>query len=389
MASFLDKIFIKDHDKPHLPEVRERYGLFSSVLGIVVNVFIATAKLVLGLVVGSIAILADAVNNFSDAGASIVSFVSFKIAAKPADRDHPFGHARIEYVCSMIVSFLILLVGVELMTESFGGFFESREQSSDIPLMMYVILGGSIVLKLMLAMYNRRVGKLIKSGVLEASSQDSIMDALSTSAVLISGVVIRVTGLWFIDSIVGVCVSVMILIAGLRILNDTKNSLLGEAPLEEMINNIRSVVAKYEDIVGIHDLLVHNYGPDHYFASMHAEVDGSKDIYMLHDMIDNLEREIKDSLGILCTIHMDPIETNNEDVRALREMTSEVVARLYDGADIHDFRTVIGHTHTNLIFDIEMPFEVKDSTDTIIKNVESELKKIDEKYFIVVTIDRQ
>ena len=388
MTKFLDKLFIKDYDKPSLPEVRERFGVFSSVLGVIVNIIIATAKLIIGVLVGSISITADAVNNFSDAGASIVSFVSFKIAAKPADRDHPFGHARIEYVCSMVVAFLILLVGVELMSESFAGFFAEHEHVDAPKIAVYIILGISIIAKLFLAVHNRRVGKLIDSGVVSASATDSLMDAVSTLAVLVCSIVIDLTGLWFLDSIVGIGVSVMILIAGLRILNETKNSLLGEAPVDEVIVSIKAIVDRYPEVVGVHDMLVHNYGPNHYFASFHAEVDGNCDIYLIHDAIDNLEREINKELGILCTVHMDPIETNDEDVVAMRKMTGEIVSSIYDGASIHDFRMVTGGTHTNLIFDIVVPFEVKDSPDVIIKAVESKIKMVNENYFIVVTIDR-
>ncbi len=387
--NFLDKIFIKDYDKPNLPEVRERYGVFSSIMGVVVNVLVAAMKLIIGIIIGSIAVIADAVNNFSDAGASVVSFVSFKIAAKPADRDHPFGHARIEYVCSMIVSFLILLVGFELISESISGFFNPKEVSGALPVAMYVILGISIAAKLFLAVYYRRVGNRIDSSVITASAADSIMDAFSTTAVLISGIVVQLTGLAFIDSIVGVAVSVMIFIAGLRILNDTKNSLLGEPPLAEVIDNIKAMVAEHEYVVGIHDLIVHNYGPGHYIASFHAEVDGSRDIYLIHDDIDNLEREINHKLGILCTVHMDPIETENEEVVRLRGIVMELVERLYPGAGVHDFRMVTGPTHTNLIFDIALPFEVADSEKKVIELVNAAVRGIDERYFTVITIDRE
>lgn len=389
MANIIDRIFIKDHDHPERPEVRERYGLFASVLGIIVNVIVAGAKLILGLFMGSIAIVADAVNNFSDAGAGMVSFVSFKIASKPADRDHPFGHARIEYVCSMVVSFLILLVGFELMSESISGFFTARDAGATISWAMYLILGISIVAKLMLAAYYAHVGKKINSAVVSASAADSLMDAASTLAVLVSGIVIGITGLWFIDSIVGIAVSLMIFVAGLRILNDTKNSLLGEAPMDEVIGSIEDIVKENDDVVGIHDMLVHNYGPNHYIASFHAEVDGSRDIYLLHDSIDNLEREISHRLGILCTIHMDPIETDNEEVVRLRAMTAKIVSAAYEGANIHDFRIVAGPTHTNLLFDISVPFEVGDKNDDIIRNITEKIKREDERYFTVINIDRE
>lgn len=389
MTDLLLKLFVKDYSHPEKPEVRERYGTFASIIGIIVNILLAFGKLVIGLVVGSIAIVADAVNNFSDAGASIVSFVSFKIAAKPADRDHPFGHARIEYVCSMIVSFLILLVGFELMVESIGGFFSPIDKTFDIGPITYVILSVSVLFKLWLSLFYKKLGKMIDSSVLYASSADSISDCISTFAVLISGIVISLTGWWFIDSIVGLAVSIMIIVAGLKILNETKNSLLGEKPLDEVIEKINKTVEKYDAVVGIHDMLVHNYGPNRFIASFHAEVDGSQDIYMLHDTIDNIEREINETLGILCTIHMDPIVTDDEEVKRLRKITQDVVSELYCDATIHDFRTVIGHTHTNLIFDIALPYEVRDSIEKVIQNVSAKVKEYDPTYFCVITIDRQ
>ena len=389
MVNLIDKIFVKNAEHPELPEVRERYGLVSSVLGVVVNVLIATAKLILGVIAGSIAIVADAVNNFSDAGAAIVSFVSFKISAKPADRDHPFGHARIEYVCSMIVAFLILIVGFELMSESISGFSSDEARDNTFSPAMYIILGIAILSKLLLSSYYRRVGKKINSSVITASATDSLMDAASTCAVLISAIIIRITGLWFIDSIVGIAVSIMIFVAGIRILNDTKNALLGEAPLDEVICSIKEIVAQHDYVVGIHDLLVHNYGPNHYIASFHAEVDGNCDVYILHDAIDNLEREINAKLGILCTIHLDPIEANNDEVNRLKAMTVKIVGDTYSGANIHDFRVVTGPTHTNLIFDVAMPFEVKESNESIVNNINEKIKEVNETYFTVITIDRE
>ncbi len=369
--------------------VRERYGVFASITGIVSNIILALFKFFVGLLSGSIAIIADSVNNFSDAGASLVSFVSFKIAAKPADRDHPFGHARIEYVCSMVVAFLILLVGVELMTQSVGGFFTTEHEKLEISALTIIILSVSILVKFVLGLFYRSIGKKINSSVISASGMDSFSDAISTLAVLASSIVINLTDLWFLDSIVGVCVSGLIIIAGLRILNETKNSLLGEPPVDEVIDNIMKTVEKYEEVIGIHDLMVHNYGPNHYIASFHAEVDGKEDVFMLHDAIDNLERELNSKLGIVCTIHMDPIVTDDEEVNRLRSLASDVVESLFDGASIHDFRTVIGHTHTNLIFDIALPFEVKESPESVIEKVSSRISELAPNHYCVITIDRE
>ena len=344
--------------------------------------------MIAGLLSGSVGIIADSLNNFSDAGSSIVSLISFKIAAKPADRNHPFGHARIEYISSMIVSFIILLVGFELFSESVRGFFSSEAKQLEFSYLTYIILGVSVLFKLWLAIFYTKISKKIDSQVIKASAQDSLFDCVSTSAVLISSAVIELTDIALIDSIIGLGVSVVIIIAGLKMLNETKNTLLGEAPVDEMVDSIHEVVKKYPEVVGVHDLMVHNYGPKHYIASFHAEVDGEADIFILHDVIDNIEREISNTLGIICTIHMDPIVTNDETVTELREFTKEIVAGLYNGADIHDFRVVIGQTHTNLIFDVEVPFEVKDSADKVVENIKNAVLASRDNHYCVITVDK-
>ena len=388
MTDLLIRIFIKDHSNPSDTVVREKYGVFSSIVGIITNLILAGMKLVAGLLSFSIAIVADALNNLSDAGSSLISFVSFKIAAKPADKEHPFGHARIEYVSSMIVSFLILLVGFELMTSSVSGLFNKGETALEVTVLTYVILSVSIVLKLWLGLFYRKIAKKIDSSVVAAASADSFSDCASTAAVLVSSIIIGISGWWFIDSIVGLAVAVMIMIAGIKILNETKNSLLGEAPVKEVVDSIKSTVEKYPEVVGIHDMLVHNYGPKTYIVSFHAEVDGSRNIYDLHDAIDNIEREINEDLRILCTIHMDPIVTNDEAVNELREFTAATAKEICPEATIHDFRTVIGQTHTNLIFDLVLPFDIKEAPEEIVEALKQKIRDKRENCFCVITVDR-
>ena len=388
MTDLLIKLFIKDYSNPNDAAVREKYGVFSSIVGIITNLILAALKLVAGILSFSIAIIADALNNFSDAGSSIISFVSFKIAAKPADKEHPFGHARIEYVSSMIVSFLILLVGFELMTSSISGLFDGEGSNLEVTFITYIILSVSILLKLWLGLFYRKIAKKIDSSVVAAAAADSFSDCASPSAVLVSSIIIGITGWWFIDSIVGLAVAVMIIIAGIKILNETKNSLLGEAPIKEVVESIKSTVEKYPEVVGIHDMLVHNYGPKTYIVSFHAEVDGSQDIYELHDAIDNIEREINEDLRILCTIHMDPIVTNDETVNELRAFTVETVKEICPEATIHDFRTVIGQTHTNLIFDLVLPFDLKEEPAMIVESIKSAIKDRRSYCFCVITVDR-
>lgn len=389
MTDFLIKLFIKDRNNLSDHKVREKYGTFSSIIGISVNALLAALKLIAGLLSGSIAIVADAINNLSDAGSSGVTFISFKIASKPADRDHPFGHARIEYIASLIVSFLIINVGFELFLDSVSKIFGISEANTlNVKALTIVILAISILLKLWLAMFYRNVANKINSSVVKAAASDSLNDCISTSAVLVSSIVIWATDFVIIDSIIGLGVSILILIAGLKILLENKNIILGEAPVESTITAINEIVREYPEIVGIHDMLVHNYGPGHYFASFHAEVNGEDDIFELHDTIDNIEKRISNELGIQCTIHLDPIVVNDETINALKKIAIEGVMRVDEKITIHDFRAVIGNTHTNLIFDIVLPFESNLKPSEAKKHIEAAIQEIKSDTFCVITVDR-
>lgn len=367
---------------------RHKYGIISGIVGIGVNLILSAFKLIIGIITASVAIMADAMNNLSDAGSSIVSLVSFKLSAKPADRDHPFGHARIEYVASMVVSFLILLVGFEMFSDSLSVIFrfsEAKVPSFSLPSL--IILAFSVLVKLFLSLYYKKIGKKINSSVIIASATDSLFDAISTAAVFISSIIIKLTSVVIIDAIVGLLVSVMIIVAGIRTLNETKNSILGEAPIKETVDSIIKIVSEYPEIIGTHDLIVHNYGPGHYIATLHAEVDGSGDIYILHDIIDNVEKRLANDLNIICTIHLDPITTEDETVNALRQLVTDTVKKINRDIGIHDFRVVIGATHTNLIFDLEVPFEIKTSEENLKEQIECEIQKFNPNYFCVITVD--
>ena len=389
MIDLLSKLFIKNYETPDDPQVRKDYGTFSSIVGICVNFILALIKVVAGILSSSAAIIADALNNLSDAGSAVVTFISFKISSKPADRGHPFGHARMEYISSMIVSFLILIVGVEMILESFKTILGiSEPKIIEFSPVVIIILLISIALKLWLGLFYRKIGFKIKSSVIRASSTDSLFDAISTTAVLVSAVIIHFTDLYIIDAIVGIGVSIMILVAGGKILIETKDALLGEGPVEEMVESINAIVAEYPDVEGIHDLMVHNYGPSHFIASFHAEVDGKKDVYLLHDMIDNLERNIKERLGISCTIHMDPIVTDDETVIELKSFLLETMCE--DGIDlpIHDFRVVVGESHTNLIFDIVIPYEYHLSENDVCTKIAKAVEAKKPNCYCVITVDR-
>ncbi len=390
MTELLSKIFVKNHKDYKNPVVRKSYGTMSSGVGIVTNLVLAAIKLLAGLLASSMAIIADGFNNLSDAGSSLITLISFKLSAKPADKEHPFGHARFEYIASMIVSFLILLVGFELLSGSLEIVFGMAEaEKTVINDITFIILVISIALKLWLGIFYRKIGKKIDSQIILATSADSLTDSISTGAVLVSSIIIRITGFVLLDAIVGIGVSVIILVAGGKILNDTKNALLGEAPVQETIDDIQHIVEGYPEIIGIHDLLVHNYGPNRFIASFHAEVDGKEDIYMLHDVIDNAEREIQEKLGIACTIHMDPIVTDDEDVNRLKNILFETMRENALNYKIHDFRTVIGNTHTNLIFDVVLPFDEEIKENELKEKICSLISEKHPDYYCVITVDRE
>ncbi len=390
MTNLLIKLFIKNYKNTDDVTVREKYGSLSSFVGIGVNIILSLVKLFLGLITASVAIMADALNNLSDAGSSVITLISFKLAAKPADRDHPFGHARIEYIASMIVSFLILIVGFEMLTSSIASLFGWSESTlPTFSAVSIIILAISICFKLWLALFYRKIAKKINSGVIKASSADSLFDCISTAAVLVSAIIIKFGGYEKIDAIVGIGVSALIFVAGIRILIETKNSILGEAPTEELVEDLKKLVSEYPEILGIHDLMLHNYGPSTYVASFHVEVDGSHDIYALHDLIDNIERRINEETKILCTIHMDPIVTNDEVISELRDFVTETIQNDVDNKiTIHDFRAVIGVTHTNLIFDIVLPFESKDTPEVAMQKISTAISNRRDYCYCVITVDR-
>lgn len=386
MTKLLIRLFIKNPEKVKDPATRRAFGTLASVVGIIVNILLSLGKLAVGTLFGSIAITADATNNLSDAGAQIISLISFKISAKPADRDHPFGHARIEYVASMIVSFIILLIGFNLLGESVKKIFSPEK--TEFSVISVIVLAVSIVCKLWLALFNKRIGKRINSSVMSATSADSLSDALATSAVLASTLISRFTD-FETDAYMGIIVSVFIIISGIKILNETKNSILGSAPEPEVIEAIESIISQYPDILGIHDMDVHNYGPGNTIASLHAEVDGEKNVFYTHDIIDNAEKQIFNELGVRATIHLDPIVTNDERVKALKELAAEAVKRIDERLTIHDFRFVEGATHSNLIFDVCAPFELKMTNQELKDAVADEISKENPSFFTVITVDRK
>lgn len=365
---------------------RGRCGTAASIIGIIVNTLLFAGKFAVGVIVSSIAMQADGINNLSDAGSSVISFISFKISEKPADREHPYGHARIEYVASMIVSFIVMIIGFELLKESIGK-ITSPDASTEFSVISVIVLSASILVKLFLGLFNRSIGKRIDSDVMKATAADCFSDALATSAVLVSTVIMKLTG-FDADGYMGVIVAVIIMIAGVKILWETKDRILGGAPDEETVCAIREIVSRYPEALGIHDMYIHSYGAGKTIASLHIEVDGSEDIYRTHDVIDNIEKQIANELSVLCTIHMDPIVTDDERVSALRRQVAEKLCGIDCRLTLHDFRFVEGETHTNLIFDICAPFELKMSNEELIKEVQKSVFELSDKYFCVICVDR-
>ena len=387
MTELLIKLFIRSPRDTACPAVRRAYGTLASTVGIILNLLLAAGKFTVGLLFGAISIQADAINNLSDAGSQIISLITFKMAAKPADRDHPFGHARIEYVASMIVSFLILLVGWELLSGSIDKIIHPAE--TVFSWISVAVLAVSVVVKLWLCFFNRKIAKKIDSSVMRATAADSLSDAGATAAVLVATLIFKFTG-WDPDAYMGILVALLIIWAGIKILNDTKNSILGEKPSEETVAMIRQLVAEFEDqgAIGLHDLVVHNYGPGRVMASLHVEVDGDADIYTSHDMADLIERRLRVECGIEATVHMDPIAIRDPRVNELRTLATDILHGLDERLQLHDFRIVPGDTHTNLIFDVAAPFELA-MTDAELRNtVADRIHEADGHLFAVITVDR-
>ena len=394
MINLLTRLFVKNHTDLQNPDVRRAYGTMVSVTGIILNLVISLGKLTVGMIFAAVSVMADAINNISDACTSLLALVGFRISAKPADRDHPYGHARMEYVISLVVSFLILMVGVDLLRDSAGALYDSivRPESYEGSVFSWITVGVlcfSILVKLFLALLNGKIGKKLTSSVMHAAMVDSLSDIASTAAVLVAVIVSHFVFLPFsLDGAMGIIVSVLILVAGVKLLLEAQNAILGKAPAKETVDLIEKTVAEYPEILGIHDMAVHEYGSAALIASFHAEVDGSANIFEVHDTVDNIERELWERHRIRTTIHLDPIAVGDPDTDAWREMTLRLVAAIDESISIHDFRAVRGTTHSNLVFDIAVPFECKKKDTELIRAIENAIRAEDETLYAVITVDR-
>ncbi|MGL5438016.1 MAG: cation diffusion facilitator family transporter [Lachnospiraceae bacterium] len=385
MTEFLVRLFVKDNQQTYDTQVRTRYGLMASVVGICCNLLLFGAKLCMGILINSISTMADAFNNLSDAASSIIGFVGMKMAQKPADADHPFGHGRIEYISAFIVAFLVIQVGFSLFKTSIGKILHPEELSFRV--VSIIVLFLTIGVKLWMALFYRKLGKRIRSKVLLANAADSMGDMAATSATIVSLVAYGVFHV-NIDGIVGLAVSVLIMYTGLNIAKDTLAPLIGEGIDPDFYERINNFVERYDGIVGSHDLIVHNYGPNRSMASIHAEVPNDVDVQISHEIIDQIEHDALKQLNLFLVIHMDPVETKDEQVQQLKEMTLEVIAGLDSRLTMHDFRVVEGTSRINLIFDLVIPREYTDQMrDALKEQICQKIKIRDSRCFCVITAE--
>ena len=387
MVTFLRKLFIKNYQNVKDEKVREKHGVLASIIGIVFNTILFVIKLLIGIFTASMSIISDALNNMTDFGSSIVSLLGFKLAGKDADKEHPYGHQRIEYITGMITSFIIILVAGLLIYNSVLTLV-NQDSSTSYSIRAFVILGISIVLKLILGFIYSGLGKAINSVALKANRQDSFNDAISTSIVLIASIIqYFFVDLWWLDSSISILVALFILYSGIKMVKETASPLIGEVPDFNLIQKIVKDIKSYDGVLDVHDVMFHSYGPTKTFMMCHVEVDGYKDMFKSHDLIDNIEKEISSKYKVLLTIHMDPVDTKSEEIPKLYEIIKKTLQNLDKNLSFHDLRVVSGPTHTNVIFDVAIPIGVKENKLTITKTLRAEIKKYDSKYNLVINFD--
>lgn len=385
MVQLLARYFIKNYEQTESPSVRQSYGVLCGSVGIGFNILLFIGKFLAGLISNSIAITADAFNNLSDAGSSLITLIGFKMAGQKPDTEHPFGHGRIEYLTGLLVSLLILLMGVELIKSSVSKIL--HPEATECTPVVAGILIVSILVKLYMYLYNRSTGRKIDSAAMMATAADSLSDMLSTSVVLIATLIGKFTGLQ-IDGWCGLLVGIFILYAGFSAAKDTISPLLGQPPQKEFVEKIESIVQSYPQVLGIHDLIVHDYGPGRVMISLHAEVPASGDMLHLHDTIDNIERQLHRELHCDAVIHMDPVMNDDEETQELKKQVTCCLHELDKSLNLHDFRIVKGPTHTNIIFDILVPFKFQLSDAEIGRFMEEKIHSISASYYAVINIDK-
>ena len=385
MVNLLAKLFIKNYKNVEDDKVRTSYGTMAGIFGIVTNFILVVIKLFIGILSFSISIIADAINNLSDMGSSLLTIIGFKISNKPADKDHPYGHQRVEYIISLIIAMIIAFVGLELFTTSIEKIITPDEIKFEV--ITFVVLGVAIVLKAVQGLFYLSASKKIDSLSLKASAKDSINDCISTTAVLIGTIISKVSG-YNVDGIVGILVSGFIMYSAVMLIKETMSPLIGENPDPELVEKVSRTVLSYPKILGIHDMITHLYGPSKVFISLHAEVDANDNVLVSHDLIDNIEQDIKKEFGIELVIHMDPIETNNIELNNASIIVREVLKEIDPVLMFHDFRMVKGESHTNFIFDVLAPFNFRLSDEELVELIKLKVRERNDKYRCVILIDK-
>lgn len=386
MISILTRLFIRDSENVTSPSVRQAYGILCGAAGIFFNLLLFAGKAFAGMISGSIAITADAFNNLSDAGSSIITLIGFKMAGQKPDPDHPFGHGRIEYVSGFLVSIVILIMAFELIKSSFLKILDP-EKLTFSPLIIVILL-VSIGVKFYMCYYNRKIGRKIDSAAMGATAADSLSDTLSTVVVLIATLVSHFTGLQ-IDGYCGIAVGFFICFTGINAAKDTINPLLGQAPKPEFVSRIQDIVMSFDGIIGIHDLIVHNYGPGRVLISLHAEVPADGDILSLHDMIDLIEHELSRQLTCSAVIHLDPVCVNDEETNSLKQTVTEMIHVIDSQLTLHDFRIVKGPTHTNIIFDVVVPYGFYMTDSQLTEKITAHIQAVNPSYYAVIQVDKK
>ena len=386
MIDLLLKRFIKDYDKTKNPEVRTRYGVFAGIVGIICNLILFLAKIIAGVLTASVSIMADAVNNLSDAGSSIVTLIGFKLAGKPADYEHPYGHGRIEYISGFIVSGAIIIMGFELLTTSFRKILHPTPLEVSVSSLIILVL--SILMKMWMAKFNKYLGNKVDSAAMKATATDSLSDCVATSVVLI-GVLLTLFSDINIDGIAGVVVAVFVILAGFGAAKDTLQPLLGQPPTKEFVQELENIVLQDKHIIGVHDLIVHNYGPGRVYASLHAEVPANMDMMEAHDYIDMAERRVEKRMKCFISIHMDPVITDDEVINEQKAVVQEIIDDISPDISMHDFRTIKGPHITNLIFDVLVPFGFNMKDDEIVGRIKDALRNKHENWRAVIQVDKK
>ncbi len=386
MTNFLVKKFIPNYNDVNSPTVRRKYGVLSGIVGIIINILLFVAKFFVGLISSSIAVTADAFNNLSDACSSIITLVCFRMSDNPADKKHPFGHGRIEYISGLVISVVIIITGLEFTKSSIEKAF-NPEPILFSYVSLYILL-GSIILKLWLGLFNKKLGKMINSSAMKATAMDSLIDVVVTATVIVGMIINYFTG-FCIDAYAGIIVALFILFTGINVIKETLDPLIGQAPSENFIDDVNKFVLSYENVIGVHDLMIHNYGPSKTIMSLHVEMPSNINIIQLHDTIDDIEKALKSKFKCQATIHLDPLVTDNEAIVNIREMLRGIVKEINSYASVHDLRIIPSNSHlTQLIFDVLIPYEERLSDNQIIEKIEETLSKNNHSYQCVIQVER-